>query len=28
VALEALEMLFRITPKRTPVGRAREELLR
>ncbi|WP_342376811.1 glycosyltransferase [Myxococcus stipitatus] len=28
VALEALEMLYRVTPGRTPIGKAREELLR
>jgi tetratricopeptide (TPR) repeat protein len=28
VALEALELLYRMTPSRSPIGKAREELLR
>ena len=28
VALEALQMLYRVTPGKTPIGKAREELLR
>jgi hypothetical protein len=28
VALEALQVLYRMTPEKTPIGKAREELLR